>query len=526
MNSAELQKEVEQRWPGKTQCRVDRTTAVCEVACARSVLAELCGRLFLEWGFSFASLIVEETSTEWLLRYAFYGERPAGWVHVLVNSPLDETRFPSIVKFVHAADWHEREAEDLFGLVFEGHPFLGDFILHDDAWQEGVEPMRHKFSAQTKVTERWPNSDWRPRRIVQESGAFVMPIGPVFSAPAEAVHFQLETVGEDVIRAVPRLFYKYRGIEKIAEGRAVKDVLLLAERFSATTAFAHGLAFCQAVESIGHADVPMRALTLRVFVAELERLRHHVGAIEGICESTALAVAASQTAILEEELLRVSGALTGHRYLFGLTIPGGLSKDLDDAACREALRRCQEVLGRLNRLERMLRLTSSFLDRLEEVGFIPERNAFAYGLVGPIARASGVGRDLRKMQPYAGYEGFSFDIAIEREGDGYARLRILFEEARQSVRLMEQAVAGLRAGPGRALAAFEPGAALGWVEAPRGAAVHWVKVDEHGIVARYRIAPPSFFNWHGFHLSVENFAFQDFPIILSTIDLSVAENDR
>ena len=130
-------------------------------------------------------------------------------------------------------------------------------------------------------------------------------------------------------------------------------------------------------------------------------------------------------------MLRVSGALTGHRYLFGLTIPGGLSKDLDDAACREALRRCQEVLGRLNRLEQMLRFTSSFLDRLEEVGFIPERNAFAYGLVGPIARASGVGRDLRKVQPYAGYESFSFDIPIEREGDGYARLRILFEEARR-----------------------------------------------------------------------------------------------
>ena len=100
---------------------------------------------------------------------------------MLVNSPLDETRFPSIVKFVHAADWHEREAEDLFGLVFEGHPFLGDFILHDDAWQEGVEPMRRKFSAQTNVTERRPNADWRPRRIVQESGAFVTPIGPVFS---------------------------------------------------------------------------------------------------------------------------------------------------------------------------------------------------------------------------------------------------------------------------------------------------------------------------------------------------------
>jgi formate hydrogenlyase subunit 5 len=73
---------------------------------------------------------------------------------------------------------------------------------------------------------------------------------------------------------------------------------------------------------------------------------------------------------------------------------------------------------------------------------------------------------------------------------------------------------------------LQPGAALAWIEAPRGAAFHWVRLDENGSVARYRIAPPSFFNWHGFHLSVENFAFQDFPIILATMDLSVAENDR
>jgi len=526
MSTAELEDQIAQRWPGRAQCRVDPRRSVCEVQCDRSVLAELCGRFFLGWGLSFAGLIVEEDETEWQLRYCFYGIHPAGQFHVLVRAPLGERIFPSIVKFVHAADWHEREAEDMYGIGFEGHPFLGDFILHDDAWQEGVEPMRHRFIAQTPVADRRPKADWRPRRIVQEEGAFIMPIGPVFSGLAESVHFQLETVGEDVISCAPRLFYKYRGVEKIAENRLVEDVLLLAERFAATTAFAHALAFCRAVESIGEVEIPIRARLLRIFIAELERFRHHVGAIEGICESTALVVAASQTATLEEELLRVSGALTGHRYLFGIASPGGLTKDLDDSACSLALQGCQDVVRRLNELERMLRFSSSFLDRLEEVGFISERNATAYGLVGPIARASGVARDLRKAQPYTGYETLSFDVPLEHEGDGYARLRILFEEARQSVRLMEEAMAVLRAGPVRTVVPVRAGAALGWVEAPRGAAFHWVRMDETGAVTRYRIAPPSFFNWHGFHLSVENFAFQDFPIILATLDLSVAENDR
>jgi formate hydrogenlyase subunit 5 len=342
----------------------------------------------------------------------------------------------------------------------------------------------------------------------------------------ESVHFLLETVGEDVIRSIPRLFYKWRAIEKLAEGNAVDETLLLAERFAATTAFAHGLAYCQAVEKICGAKIPECAKTLRVFLAELERLRQHAGAIQEICESTALVVANSQAGILEEDLLRISGELTGHRYLFGLLAPGGMLGDLSNGACAKALEQSQKTLKSLNELGKNLRVSSSFLDRLEEVGFISLPNATIYGLLGPIARASGLVRDLRKAQPYMGYENFEFDVPSEKEGDGYARLRIFFAEARQSVRIMEQAVARLQNGSVREPFSFRAGAALGWVEAPRGGAFHWVRLNENGQIARYRIVPPSFANWHGFHLAVEKFAFQDFPIILSTFDLSVAENDR
>jgi len=525
MNRTELKRNIERHWPD-VQCGFDAAGSKSELKCNRATLAELCGRLFLEWNFSFASLIVEEGASEWQLRYCFYGEQEAGWVHVLATAQLAEKTFPSIVKFVHAADWHEREAEDLFGLHFEGHPRLGDFILHDDAWQENVEPMRRDFDARAAMSHRKPDADWRPDRIVQESGAFVMPVGPKFSGVTESVHFLLETVGEDVIRSTPRLFYKWRAIEKLAEGKTVDEVLLLAERFAATTAFAHGLAFCQAVETICGADVPARAKALRIFLAELERLRQHAGAIQEICESTALVVANSQAGILEEDLLRISCELTGHRYLFGLLAIGGLLCDLPNDACAKALEQSQQTLKRLNELERQLRVSSSFLDRLEEVGIVAHRDATAYGLLGPIARASGLVRDLRKAQPYLGYENFDFDVPGEHEGDGYARLRVLFAEARQSVRIMEQSVSALQNGSFRELLRFHAGAALGWVEAPRGGTFHWVRLADDRRVARYRIVTPSFANWHGFHLAVEKFAFQDFPIMLSTFDLSVAENDR
>ncbi len=266
----------------------------------------------------------------------------------------------------------------------------------------------------------------------------------------------------------PRFFYKYRGVEKIAEGRSVDQVILLSERFSGTSAFAHSLAFCQAVEDIAGVEPPPRAKALRIVLAELERLRHHIAAIAGICDSTALSVATSQAGILEEEALRITGSLTGHRYLFGLNRPGGLTRDFNNPACLQLADDAARLIEKLCKLNDMLRFTSSFLDRIEEVGIVSREQAITYGLVGPIARASGLVRDLRNTLPYGGYEEVAFDVPVETEGDGYARLRILFREAEQSAAIIRKMASVL---PDSEIArAFEysAGGALGWVEAPRG----------------------------------------------------------
>jgi hypothetical protein len=177
--------------------------------------------------------------------------------------------------------------------------------------------MRWDFDARRLPIHRDPEARWKPPTVVEALGAFAMPIGPVFSDFAESAHFLLETVGEDVIRTIPRLFYKYRGVEKVAEGQPIDRALLLAERFSGTSAFAHGLAFCQAVEAICGIEVPPRSQALRTVFAELERLRHHAAVITGICNSTALAVATSQAALIEEDLLRLTCEAVQHRYFFG-----------------------------------------------------------------------------------------------------------------------------------------------------------------------------------------------------------------
>jgi formate hydrogenlyase subunit 5 len=150
-------------------------------------------------------------------------------------------------------------------------------------------------------------------------------------------------------------------------------------------------------------------------------------------------VAASQASILEEELLRLCCALTGHRYLFGINVPGGIVLDMSTAECDKLAHAVWEVIKRLKDLQDRLRFSSSFLDRLEEVGIVSGEKSVAYGLVGPVARASGVARDLRTALPYGYYDSaIKFRVPKEQEGDGYARLRIFFGEAEQSVNIISR----------------------------------------------------------------------------------------
>jgi len=526
-DAATLAAEVKKRFgPVVSPSGEDGGTVASFLVGHPSVLTSLCQFLFSEAGCSFGGLIVEERD-EWNLRYVFLNPR-SGWVHCILRLPLNITTVPSISVPVNAADWYEREAEDLFGLVFEEHPRLGDFVLHDQVWQEGLTPMRKAFNAGQMQFEKRPQEDWRPTLVVQDPGAFAMPVGPVYEGGiGESVHFLLETVGEDVIRAVPRLFYNYRAVEKSAEGKSVLDVLLLAERFSAKSAFAHSLGYCQAVESAVRLEVPDRARRLRVVLCELERLRHHAGVIAGICHSTALGVSEAHSAIIEEQLLRASGRFAGHRYLFGLNTPGGLRRDFDKEASSDLLRAVDDASTRLQRLEIRLRYSSSFLDRLEDVGVVSPERARHLNLLGPVGRASGLRRDMRRVCPYSGYEQYRLDVPCEQEGDGYARLRVLFSEAQQSAGLIHQAMGSME--PGEVCAQvgeMTAAAALGWVEAPIGGSGHWVRFDRSGKVERYRILSPSFRNWMGLHIAAEDFAFQDFPIILATFGLSATECDR
>jgi formate hydrogenlyase subunit 5 len=484
-----------------------------------AVCAALCS------DFRFVSLLAEATDDGVDLLYLLRSRTQPGWLGLRARVPKDVNQVPTTATLLPAADWHEREVEDLFGVVFSGHPRLGDFVLHDQRWREQLMPMLPEAAIATQDARPPSPRLWSPKRVLQAAGAFTMPVGPVYSASAESALFLLETLGEDVRRALPRLFYKFRAIEKIVEGQAVENALLRVERASGTSAVAHAWAFVQAIERICGVEVSRETELLRSFFAELERYRHHTTAIREVCESTSTLVATSQASLIEEEVLRLSGSLAGHRYLFGAIVPGGCSICPDRDTLEGAVGKLRDIDARLRELGEQLRYSSSFLDRIEEVGTISPTLADAHGLVGPVARASNQQDDLRSSQPYGGYADLDFEVPVQAEGDGYARLRVLFEEAHQSRRLLEQLASARPQAPAIDLV-LQSGGAIGWAETPRGAAACFVRLRDDGNIGRLHLRTASFANWHGFRLAAEEFAFQDFPIILATMDLSVAENDR
>lgn len=498
-----------------------------EVRPAAEALPALAATLVETDRFEFATLVVEfdGAARDLVLRYFFYQPEDGTRIAIRVQVPR-HAAVPAISQRVHAAAWHERETEDLFGIVFEGHPFLGDYVLHDSVWPEGVAPMRPEFDAHHRVTEPGLGAEWRPRRILHQDGSIIFPVGPIWADYNEAGLWLLETPGEQIYEGQTRLFYKYRAVEKIAEGELPERGLLLAERFSGSSAFAHALAYCQALEKIGKCEVPPRACLLRAAFAELERIRYHAATIAELAGSTSLAVGKSMSQEVEERMLRLAGQVCGHRYLFGLCVPGGLACDPGAAALGALRTGVKDAAGELARLERLFVHTSSYLDRIEEMGTLRPEIADLYGVVGPVARASGRAVDLRQSLPYGAYAEHLPEIPREIEGDGYARLRVYFAEIRASSGLIEALLAALQEGPIAAECPITPGAALSWTEAPAGGTFHWLRTDETGRIRRWRISPPGCRNWHAFHRALEGAAFQDFHIIMASFGLSVAESDR
>ena len=245
-------------------------------------------------------------------------------------------------------------------------------------------------------------------------------------------------VGEAILHYHPRLFFKHRGMEKRFEGLAPERGVVLAERVSGVGSVAHALAYCQAVEAAAGCTVPPRAHFLRVVLAEMERLYNHLHYLGHLCHTTTLKVG-------EADGQAAGGTRqAAQRAADRQPLPAqpALSRRPAARSRAEAVARPPNWMRSRDAFAayaRHMENTDSHLDRLITTGQLDRAAAFDQGATGPVERASGLDRDLRRDHPYAAYAELPLQVAVREEGDAHARAQVRMAEVEASIALIQRA---------------------------------------------------------------------------------------
>lgn len=436
----------------------------------------------------------------------------------------DKLEFPSITPKISAAAWYEREINDMFGLVPIGHPDLRPLVLHEN-WPKGIFPLRKDFQNQTPVPTA--SKDFN-MASVQGEGVFEVPVGPIHAGIIEPGHFRFSQAGEDILRLDAKLFFLHRGIEKAIEGAPVEKAFYQVERISGICTVAHSLSYCQAIESIAKVTVPPRAQYLRALLGEMERLYNHVGDIGNLCAGMGFAVGIMAGARLKENIMRVNEAVTGHRFLRGMIVPGGIRFDINDQLTREITDMVKKMMPDFAEMIGLLKGNDAFLNRVETTGVVPKQAALDLGVVGVGARASGVDVDIRRDFPYGVYSTLKYRVPVYTEGDVAARLWVRVDEVYETVKLIQQILDKLPQGSLRVdIPPVKPySSGFGWCESPQGNNIHWLMVGKNNTVYRLYARAAAFPNWPALTVAAPGNIIPDFPLINKSYELSYACVDR
>jgi Ni,Fe-hydrogenase III large subunit len=440
------------------------------------------------------------------LVWAYETDKPG---YIITESEIEAEEYPPLSDIAPAAFVEECEIYEQFGIRPAGGKPLNRLMLPPHAGTV-LPTLGHEPS-------RPPEEVHAPYTVGGQ--AFEFPFGPVRQVGVESLYYGLVTSGEEVVDLYLFTWHKHRGVEWRLRGKTVSEAIFLAERAEGLSAVAVGWAFAAAAEAaLGIAPAPA-ALRTRAVALELERLYNHAAATAALCQATGLSVGQAAAEIALERLLRVNAASFGHRYLFGVVEPGGVSRAPDADALRREL---PGAYDELRRTTDALLDTNSFVDRLEACGILTAEQARRLGLVGPVARATGLATDARLAAAAGPYADHPVNVITAVGGDVFARFQVMLGETAESVRLIRQFL-DEGTGADRALVLPRARTGLGWAESSRGEVLAWVALDSGGRITRARLRPGSARNWRGFDDACRSQnVFTDIPIIEASFWLTVA----
>lgn len=442
----------------------------------------------------------------------------------IITAPLANgvREYPSVTAHVPAAHWMERAAGEMFGLRAVGHPRWKTLLLHAPVWEPDLAPLALGASGPPIPSE--PYSFMK----VRGEGIHEIPVGPIHAGIIEPGHFRFSCMGEIITNLEIRLGYPHRGIEQRLAKAPWPQVRFLAESASTDTAAGNALAHAIAVEQLTGVAPPPRALALRTVALELERLANHIGDLGAMAGDVGYNIGPTLFPPMRGAALALVQTLTGNRRQRWYIIPGGVSRDLDDAGRRDILKGLDDWQKQVRRNVPLILENPGVLDRMEGCGRLSPALAKDFGIVGPAGRASGKHYDARTAFPHGTYPSGTSVPVRHVDGDVLARARVRADEIETSVTIIRTLLEGLPASPvrtdiGDVLSTCAAG--IGVVEAWRGELIHWITTDSAGRITRYAIKDPSLNNWTGLAIAVRGNLVGDFPLCNKSFNLSYCGND-
>lgn len=480
-------------------------------------------------------------------------------VRIKAAVPEDDCSLDSVTSMWRAADWAEREVFDMYGIRFRGHPnlkrilcihtFKGhalrkDYYIKDQQWLDENESLLDELGDFGENPDDDGFSELIPVNI-----------GPAHPATHGTLRTLVKLDGEVIVKGVQEIGYLHRGFEKHSESSTWTQVIPYTDRLNYCSAMLNNVAYCSSVERLMGIEVPERTRHIRVIISEINRIIDHL-----VCLAACLVDLGALTNFwylfaLREKAYEALEGLCGARLTSSYVRIGGVADDLDDAFIGRVRAFLQELPEAVNDVLGLVGKNRIFLDRVKGVGVLSKDQALSYGFSGPCLRACGVAHDLRKSEPYDGYENFDFEVPTREGGDSFARIMIRFDEIIQSMRIIEQALDTLPGGPvlsddKRVMMPHKEGVydniealmnhfvliydgikvpageAYGRVEGANGELGFYVVSDGGGRPYRVRVRPPCFYLYSAFAQMIEGGLIPDAVATLGTLNIIAGELDR
>jgi NADH-quinone oxidoreductase subunit D len=270
--------------------------------------------------------------------------------------------------------------------------------------------------------------------------------GPHHPSTHGVFRFVAKIDGERIIDVDPVIGYLHRGIEKIAENRTYTQFKPLVDRLDYTGALNNELCYCLAVEKLMEIEAPPRAQAIRVVCAELNRIAAHLIFFGAMGLETGAFTPLLFGFIDRETILNIFEIMAGGRLTFNYMTIGGVREDIPPTVWLKFDKFQKEFAVKLKRYEDLITGNEIFVSRLKNVGILKKEDLFNWGASGPVLRGSGVKFDIRKVEPYSGYEKYDFDIPVGTTGDVFDRYIVRMEEIRQSMKIIRQALDNMPSG--------------------------------------------------------------------------------